>query len=194
MHIIWILLTIVIFLFVARLLSVLGQEPKAEKFLLVSSKTGDVLEMTVIANKKENAFDENEFLQGAQMAFNAVVDAFAQGKAETFRPLVSSDVCKSFEQAIEERQKNEQQMEFALVSFLSCKILKRAQDKAALSVTVEFLTQQINALKDKAGQVLEGDLSFVTEVKDTWVFKQTAKNQNTWIVTATKSEVVHAAV
>ena len=193
----WILLTIVVFLVVSKLISVLGQEPKGEKIRFVSNKTGDILEMTLISEKKAEksekkepqGFNQNDFLVGAKMAFNAVVDAFAQERTDTLKTFLTPQVYEIFEKAIQERKEKEQKMEFSLISFVSCKILKQSDEKNPMSVTVDFVTEQINALRDKMGQVLEGDPIFIGKVHDIWTFQKA--NKNTWIVSATKSEALN---
>ena len=192
----WILLTVVVFLIVSKLISVLGQEPKGEKIRFVSDKTGDVLEMTLISEKKAglpgkketSGFNQDDFLIGAKMAFNAVVDAFAGGRVDTLKTFLAPRVYDSFVQAIEERKAKEQKMEFTLISFVSCKILEQSDEKNPLTVTVDFVTEQTNALRDKMGQVLEGDPIFIGKVHDVWTFQKENKSKNTWIVSATKSE------
>ncbi len=195
----WILLTVVVFLIVSKLISVLGQEPKGEKIRFISDKTGDVLEMTLISEKKAgqptkketDGFNKEDFLIGAKMAFNAVVDAFAQGRVDTLKTFLAPNVFDGFVSAINDRTAKEQKMEFSLISFVSCQILKQSDEKNPHSVTVDFVTEQTNALRDKMGQVLEGDPIFIGKVHDIWTFKREHKSKNTWIVTATKSEAVN---
>ncbi len=200
MHLEWILLTILVFLVVSKLISVLGQEPKGEKIRFVSNKTGDVLEMTLISEKKasqpekknQGDFNEEDFLIGAKMAFNAVVDAFAQGQEDTLKTLLSPRVYDKFIAAIEERKLKEQKMEFSLISFVSCKILTRSDEKNPKTVTVDFVTEQTNALCDKTGAVIEGDSIFIGKVHDVWTFQKENKSKNSWVVSATKSEALNA--
>ncbi len=191
----WILLTIIIFLLVSKLISVFGKEPVSDKVRFISKKTGDILEMTLIPEKKDlvhlkkdaKVFDEEDFLTGAKMSFNAVVDAFSIGKVEDFKTLVSPRVYDCFVSVIEERKNKEQQVEFSLISFLSCKILNRSEEENPIQVTVEFITEQTNALKDKMGKVLEGDSVLICKVRDVWTFKRDPKFKNRWAVIETQS-------
>ena len=67
-------------------------------------------------------------------------------------------------------------------------MLKKAQDLK--EVTVEFISEQINLLKNEKGEVIEGDPMTVATVEDVWTFKR--KGHDNWIITATKSGVEHA--
>ncbi len=194
----WIFLAIIAAVIFSKLFSVLGKEPvETEKFRGVLPTTGQVFEMTIVKEpkaqevKKEAAsFDEADFLMGAKMAFNAVVDAFAGGNKEVLKPLVSRKVFDVFCADIQKRQEAGEKMEFSLISINSSKILSKNNEKKPTRVTVELITDQMNVLRDKDGVVLEGDPIQISSVKDTWIFQKEAGLRASWIVVATKSEAV----
>ena len=196
----WIILTVIVVLLVSKLISVLGKEPvQGEKVRLVSKNSGQILEMRLIKGKelekKEKtplSFNEEDFLMGAKMAFHAVVDAFACGNKEALKPLLSKKVYDAFVSDIEERQKKEEKMEFSLIAIDSSKVLQKSSEQQPTTVTVEFISEQMNVLKDKEGVVLEGDPILITKVLDVWTFEKEGKGRSNWIVTATKSEALHA--
>lgn len=192
-----IFLALVAVVILLKLFSVLGKEQvKTEKFRGVLPGTGQIVEMTITGspNKQEkketHAFNEEDFLMGAKMAFNAVVDAFANGNKETLKPLVSRKVFDVFSQEIQKRQDNGEKMEFSLIAINSSKILSKNDEKKPTRVTVELVTEQMNVLRDKNGVVLEGDPIQISSVKDTWTFQKEVGLRSSWIVIATKSEAV----
>ncbi len=196
----WIILTIIVVLVVSKLISVLGREPvQGEKVRLISATSGQVLEMRLIKDKKTEkkpkqapSFNEEDFLMGAKMAFNAVVEAFSYGNKEALKPLLSQKVYEAFVADIEKRQKNGQKMEFSLIAIDSSKVLQKSDGQLPTKVTVEFVSEQMNVLKDKEGTVLEGDPILITKVLDIWTFEKEPKGRSNWVVTATKSEALHA--
>lgn len=196
----WIILTVIVVLLVSKLISVLGKEPvQGEKVRLVSKNSGQILEMRLIKGKelekKEKtplSFNEEDFLMGAKMAFHAVVDAFACGNKEALKPLLSKKVYDAFVSDIEERQKKEEKMEFSLIAIDSSKVLQKSSEQQPTTVTVEFISEQMNVLKNKEGVVLEGDPILITKVLDIWTFEKEPKGRSNWVVTATKSEAFHA--
>ena len=195
-----IILTIIVVLVVSKLISVLGREPiQGEKVRLISATSGQVLEMRLIKDKKTEkkpkqapSFNEEDFLMGAKMAFNAVVEAFSYGNKEALKPLLSQKVYEAFVADIEKRQKNGQKMEFSLIAIDSSKVLQKSDGQLPTKVTVEFVSEQMNVLKDKEGTVLEGDPILITKVLDIWTFEKEPKGRSNWVVTATKSEALHA--
>lgn len=53
---------------------------------------------------RDPAFDVGRFLQGAQQAYELIVQAFAKGDREVLKPLLSAPVMESFETAMAERE------------------------------------------------------------------------------------------
>ena len=198
----WILLVIVAALLISKLISVLGREERPpEKLRFVAPSTGQILEMTLLQQKEDmskdkgrDEFDEKDFLMGAKMAFNAVVEGFAAGNTQMLKPLLSDHVYDAFVQEINKRKNLEQVMDFSLVSINSSKIVSKSEGKNPKKITVEFVTEQINVLKDKLGVVLEGDPILISKVLDVWTFERDTKSRRNWIVTATKSEALHAYI
>lgn len=137
---------------------------------------------------KENVWNDEEFLQGAKVAFHMVCSAFAKGKKKELKVMLTDCVYDAFLKAIETREQNKQTMDFSLVCLDSAEILKKVE--AAKEVTVQFISEQINILKDENGHTLEGDPMRVVKMCDTWTFRK--KKNETWIVCATKSEAVNA--
>ena len=193
----WIFLAVVAVVIFLKLFSVFGKEnEKTEKFRGVLPGTGQIVEMTIkggtVKNEKKDThvFNEEDFLMGAKMAFNAVVDAFASGNRETLKPLVSRKVFDSFVNEIQKREDNGEKMEFSLIAINSSKILSKNDSKKPTRITVELLTEQMNVLRDRNGVVLEGDPIQISSVKDTWTFQKEIGLRSSWVVVATKSEAV----
>ena len=193
----WIFLAVVAVVILSKLFSVLGKENvKTEKFRGVLPGTGQIVEMTITGKPEKNdkkdphVFNEEDFLMGAKMAFNAVVDAFASGNKETLKPLVSRKVFDAFFNDIQKREENGEKMEFSLIAINSSKILSKNDEKKPTRVTVELVTEQMNVLRDKDGVVLEGDPIQISLVKDTWTFQKEIGLRSSWIVVATKSEAI----
>lgn len=194
----WIFLAVVVVVVLSKLFSVLGKEPvQTEKFRGVLPTTGQVFEMTITKNvpaeeekKQAHVFDDADFLLGAKMAFNAIVDAFAAGNKGALKPLVSKKVYDAFCADIDKRTQAGEKMEFSLIAINSSKILSKNSMKKPTRITVELVTEQMNVLRDQKGAVLEGDPILISTVKDTWTFQKEIGLRSSWIVVATKSEAV----
>ena len=194
----WIFLCIIAAVIISRLFSKLGQEEeKTERFRGVLPGTGQVFEMTIVKNdddeqtqKKANEFDENDFLMGAKIAFNAIADAFSVGRKDVLKSLVSKRVYEGFSAEIDRRDKAGEKMEFSLIAINSAKVIARDNLKKPNKVKVELISEQMNVLRGKDGQVLEGDPIMIAKVKDIWTFEKKSGVRSGWQVVATKSEAV----
>ena len=168
------------------------KEPNSEKIELISGKDGKIIKTIIPTNalmqQKKETLSEEDFLRGAKMTFHVVSNAFAKGRKKELKDFLAPKVYETFVKAIETREAKKNSVDFSLVCLSSAKVLKKAQDLK--EVTVEFISEQINLLKNEKGEVIEGDPMTVATVEDVWTFKR--KGHDNWIITATKSGVEHA--
>jgi predicted lipid-binding transport protein (Tim44 family) len=133
-------------------------------------------------------FDEDGFVQGAKGAFEMVVNAYAQGDRKTLRQLLANDVYGDFEQAIDEREKAGQSLETTLVNIREAEIIEAELQNRTAFVTVKFVSEQINVLRDSEGNVVEGDAEQVLDVTDIWTFARNTRSRDpNWTLVATRS-------
>jgi predicted lipid-binding transport protein (Tim44 family) len=115
-------------------------------------------------------FDPAQFMTGAKAAFEMIINAFAAGDRETLKPLLGPDVFASFEEAIAERERNDQKMELTFLGFKSAEITQVRMNGSEARVTVEFVSEQSSAVTNTAGAVVDGDPNTVEVVTDVWTF------------------------
>lgn len=191
MHAEWIILTVVACVVISKLVSVLGKEPPRQELIKpVAPPPVPSVAKAATKDKSVAAFDEQGFLLFARLVFSSVVEAFAAGRRETLQMWLSKPVLEAFLQDIDQRQKLGQKVEFSLISIPSAKIVAKKDNP--MSVTVAFDSEQVNALKDKEGHVLEGDPLIISKLKDVWTFEARNSVKAMWVVTETHSEVAYA--
>lgn len=136
----------------------------------------------------DKSFDEDEFAAGARTAFEMVVAAFAQGDTGTLRPLLSNDVYADFAGAIEERQKAGHILETTLVGLQETAVVEAEVQGRTAFVTLKFVSEQVNVMRDKDGELIEGDPNQVTTVTDLWTFARNTRSRDpNWTLVATQS-------
>lgn len=154
-----------------------------------SSQSGSPLE-GVLAQIQlaDRDFSLESFIGGARMAFEMVVSAFARGDRKALRPLLANDVYEDFAGAIETREKQKQTLETTLVGIHEAEVIEaELQGKTAL-LTVKFVSEQVNVLRDAAGEIVEGNLSHVTHITDIWTFARSLRSRDpNWTLVATRS-------
>jgi len=133
-------------------------------------------------------FSVEEFNEGARFAFDMIVTSFANGDRDTLRPLLSDEVYENFAGAIDAREANDETMEMTLVGIRDADIIEATMDGRVAFVTVKFVTEQIEVVRDKDGEPVSGDPSKVTTVTDIWTFARNTRSRNpNWTLVATEA-------
>lgn len=136
----------------------------------------------------DKAFDEEQFLSGAGTAFEWIINAFAQGDTKALRPLLSNDVYGDFAGAIEEREGAGQTLETTMVGITEAAIIEAELQGRTAFITIKFVSEQVNVVRDSDGEVVEGDPSHVTKITDIWTFARNTRSRDPdWTLVATRS-------
>jgi predicted lipid-binding transport protein (Tim44 family) len=134
------------------------------------------------------AFDAREFLNGARIAYEMVVTAFAEGDRKTLKQLLSREVYDGFVGAIGQRETRGETIEFKFVGIDRAEILNASLKDGTAQVTVRFLSKLISATRDKDNRVIDGDPTRVGDVTDIWTFaREVASRDPNWKLVATES-------
>ncbi len=135
------------------------------------------------------SFDVAEFVDGAKIAYEMIVTAFADGDRQVLRNLLSADVYQGFEAAIAGREERGERMQSSFVGIDDAKIVSaELKDREAL-VTVRIVSQLISAVVKPSGEVVEGDPETVVEVRDVWTFARDTRSRDpNWKLVETESE------
>lgn len=139
--------------------------------------------------KSDPAFSPKEFLNGARMAYEMIVMAFADGDRKSLKGLLSRDVYEGFEQAISEREARGEKINSTFVGIEKADIIGAGVKDNEAHVTVRIICQLISATYDKGGEVVDGDADSVSEVTDIWTFARDIRSRDpNWKLIATESE------
>ncbi|MCP4327015.1 MAG: Tim44 domain-containing protein [Alphaproteobacteria bacterium] len=156
---------------------------------------GDAMESTPLEaglaqiRVTDRAFDPEEFVVGARVAFEMVVAAFAKGEKEALRPLLSDEVYDNFTNAIDARENRGESLETTLVGIKESNIIEARLDSRVAFVTVRFVTEQINVTRDIGNKVVDGDPDHVTKITDIWTFARNTRSRDpNWTLVETGSE------
>ena len=148
-----------------------------------------------IENKKmlkireiDKTYDHIQFIEGSQIFFKMVLDAFVEGNLDKVKEFIKPSVLKNFNSVIKERNKESETLIINLKSINKTEIFSSEINKTVLRISVLFETFQIKALKDKDNNLIDGDLNKEILVKDIWVFERKINYLNpNWTLIETKS-------
>lgn len=131
-------------------------------------------------------FNDRQFVGGARQAFEMILGAFAQGDVKTLRGLLSDEVYANFANEIERREKAGEKLESSIQRMRSVEIVDAKLQGSEAMVTVKFVTDQVNVLRDAKGDPLPEQSTAPYEVVDLWTFaRDTRTNDPNWLLVAT---------
>jgi len=134
-------------------------------------------------------FDLAAFLNGAQDAFVIIVEAFAANDRDTLKPLLSDNVYKGFDAVISQREKDEQVSSVEIHAVRKVEVLEAEIKDNIAYISIRFVADETNTLKDKDGELIYGDPDYITETVDIWTFGRDVKSKNPiWYLYETRDE------
>jgi len=136
----------------------------------------------------DSGFDPQQFLAGAQAAFEMIVQAFAAGDVKTLRNMLNDEVYDRFSGAVSDREKAGEALETTLIGIKNADIVEARVDGRTAFVTVKFVSEQVNVTRDKGGAVVDGDPNHVAQIVDIWTFaRNTRARDPNWTLVETRS-------
>lgn len=135
------------------------------------------------------SFRLEPFLDGAIMAFEIIVEAFAKGDKSTFKPLLSPTVYKSFVSVLKDREEAGQTVETKIVELKDPVVLNIDIKGKQEQITLKFISEQIVITRDAQGQILDNPAHLTLTMNDIWTFSRTIGSQDpNWTLVATRIE------
>jgi predicted lipid-binding transport protein (Tim44 family) len=116
---------------------------------------------------RDPAFDPSRFLDGARVAYETIVKAFAVGDRPTLRDLVGAEVMPNFESAIEKREAEgrSEQVEFRHPP--RADVQSAAVDGDTARIQVRFLAELRSRSKGPEGEAVDD-----RRTADLWTFER----------------------
>jgi len=135
------------------------------------------------------SFEPKTFMDGAKMAYEMIVMAYADGDRKTLKNLLSREVFDGFVAAIADREQRGEKIQSSFVGIDKADIVSAEMKGGEAHVTLRIVSELISATRDKAGEVIEGDPETVAEVKDVWTFARDTRSRDpNWKLVATEEE------
>ena len=180
-----ILLAMIAGFIILRLRNILGRKTGHEdKFYSgFSDKKFDEFKEKIKSQTKkpQTEFDveqKKQFLKGAEIAYETIINSFAKGDKKSLRDLLTKEMRENFESAIEERNSKNIKSELTFIGIKSSVIEKFEKTATALFFTVKFVSEIISVKKDKDNKVIEGDPNKIKTVIDRWKFTRKTSSMN----------------
>ena len=138
---------------------------------------------TDVKEKLNDNYDETaqkEFLKGAKIAYETIITDFSDddNKLIKSKPLLSKKIYDQFNQALKERSNRGHYAEITFIGVNSADVKEHKKTNSILKVTVDFVGEVINCIKDKDKKIISGDPEKIKKIYDTWVFSRDTRSTN----------------
>ena len=125
--------------------------------------------------------DKKEFLKGAEIAYETILTAFANGEVKKLKDLLTPTMNSNFSDAIETRNSEKIISEFTFIGMKESSVEKYEKANDVLFATVRFVAEVISVKKDKNDKIIERNPDKIKFVTDIWKFtKNIKKNSPNW--------------
>ena len=141
---------------------------------------------TIVA--ADRGFDPKHFVDGAKMAYEMIVTAYAKGDRRTLKNLLAKDVMDSFGRGLDEREGRGEKVEFTFVGIDRAEIVEATVAEGVARITVRFAAKVISATRNTAGEIVDGDLAKLADRADVWTFaREVSANDPNWRLAETRA-------
>ncbi len=139
-------------------------------------------------------FSTESFLHGAQIAFQTIITAFAEGERLVLRPLLSDSVFDDFSRAIESRtpvgKSNIKSTDTKLFGTPTVEIVSARMQEWTAFITLRFVSEQTHVERKHNDHVVNDSQNNIFKVVDVWTFtRDTRSTDPNWTLIQTRSEL-----
>lgn len=138
--------------------------------------------------RAEPGFHVGEFLGGARQAYEMIVMGFERGELDDLVPLLSRDVFESFDEVVQLREREGLKVEATFVGVREVDLVSAAFDpeRREAELTVRLVGELTSVVRNRDGEIVEGDANAVKQQRDVWTFARTMESDNpNWRLVAT---------
>lgn len=139
--------------------------------------------------KLDPSFHIGHFAEGARLAFDMVIKAYASVDKDKLKELLSDSVLKKFSKVMDQRQVDGQILEVEIKSINVAEIESVKVVDGVASIAIKFVSEQMVATIEKNGDINDNPAKLYVPMTDVWTFSRdlSSKNPN-WSLSATKSQ------
>ncbi len=144
---------------------------------------------TLAAMKRvEPSFSVSEFVQGARGAYEMIVMGFEKGNLDEIQPFLAEDVFDTFVSVVAAREDQGLTIEAEFIGVRETALADVSFDKDTneAEITMKFIGELTSVVRDRGGDIIEGNPNTVKRQKDSWTFARVmGKDDPNWLLVAT---------
>ena len=189
-----ILLAMIAGFIILRLRRVLGRRTGFEKKIFGNSFSEKLAQKETekkVVNLNSSKLDDvakEQFIKGAEAAYEMIITSFAKGDKKTLKPLLNKEIYKNFSDEIDHRKKENLKSELTFVGVKSAEIKNFEKKDNIYIFTVNFISEIITCKKDKNNKIVEGNPDIIKTANDIWKFSKNMWSTNpNWYLIETQA-------
>ena len=136
----------------------------------------------------EPGFDLGQFADGASNAYGMILESFWKGRLDEVAEFLSPGVYKQFDGAIQSRVEQGYELDNKLLDVTNMLIASIELHDRHVAITIDFHSSIVSAIRDSAGEIVEGDAVEPNSVIDIWTFsRELGSRDPNWLLSATRA-------
>lgn len=136
----------------------------------------------------EPGFSVSSFLSGARGAYEMILMGFEKGEMDKIRPFLAQDVAETFAEAIAAREAQGLTVEANFIGLRELALHDASfnRDTKEAEVSVRFVGEITSAVRNAAGEIVEGSPTEIKRQRDVWTFaRRMGSSDPNWQLVAT---------
>lgn len=136
----------------------------------------------------EPSFGVSDFLQGARGAYEMIVMGFERGELADIKPFLADDIYETFAEVVESREEQGLKIEAEFIGVREVKLVDATfdEDTSEAELSIRFVAELTSAVRNNAGEIIEGSATEIKRQKDTWAFaRKMGSDDPNWLLVST---------
>ncbi|MEP4035134.1 Tim44/TimA family putative adaptor protein [Pseudophaeobacter sp.] len=136
----------------------------------------------------EPSFQVGEFVQGARSAYEMILMGFEQGALDDIQNFLAEDVFDSFVEAVAQREDQGLTIEAEFIGVRETAVVDAIfnETTGVAELTMRFVGELTSVVRNREGEIVEGDAKAIKRQKDIWVFARSMGGDDpNWQLVAT---------
>ncbi len=162
-----------------------NDQEKQEEVIDEISYSDEIKAILQNIKKADTSFEVNNFVYGAKAAFEMVMKAFSENDKNTLKMLLVPHIYDVLERKIDSNISSAITEQKSIVAIDAKEITAAQFANNVVKLRLNFMSEQINIVKDANGNVISGGATKIEVVEDSWEFERNIKSPNpNWLITA----------
>lgn len=133
-------------------------------------------------------FGPASFLEGAKRAYEAILQAYAEGNIQALDHLVGPEVLDVFKREVAGRRDRQETLQLTFIGTRAAEIIDVFVEDNAAEIVVRYVSDMISVTRSANDAIAAGDPRQIVEVTDIWTFACELRSaKRNWLLIATEA-------